>query len=74
MSELTNRLGQIVRAHRESLGISQETLAARSELDRTYISGLERGLRNPTIETVEKIARELGLAVSQLLAEAEGGH
>ena len=41
-------LGILARKRRENLNISQEELAMRSNLDRTYISGIERGVRNPS--------------------------
>jgi transcriptional regulator with XRE-family HTH domain len=46
-------------------------LAAESGLDRTYISGLERGARNPALSTIEKVSRALQVRVSVLLAQAE---
>lgn len=51
--------GQVVRSRRVDLGLSQEELGARCGLDRTYISGIERGRRNPTIQTIWKIAQGL---------------
>jgi transcriptional regulator with XRE-family HTH domain len=61
-----------VREHRIGLGLSQEDLCFKSELDRTYISGIERGVRNPTVKTVRRIAAALGTAPSRLMAAAEG--
>ena len=43
------RFGLNVRRRREAAGLSQEALAEKADLDRTYISGIERGTRNPTI-------------------------
>ena len=48
--------GQGIRARRETLGISQERLAERCGFDRTYISMLERGTRNPSLLNVVKLA------------------
>lgn len=48
-SEYLTAFGRAVRRQREELAISQEELGFRSELDRTYISGIERGVRNPTL-------------------------
>ena len=44
-----------------------------ADLDRTYISGLERAVRNPTLATMERIAKALGVKLSELVAEAERG-
>ncbi|MFI5137993.1 MAG: helix-turn-helix domain-containing protein, partial [Sphingobacteriales bacterium] len=51
--------GQVLKNIREENGITQEALALQSELDRTYISLLERGLRMPTIATLFKMAPAL---------------
>ena len=48
--------GAAVRKRRKNLGFSQEELAARAELDRTYVSGIERGLRNPSLINIYKLA------------------
>jgi DNA-binding XRE family transcriptional regulator len=58
--------GEKVRAIRELNGWSQEDLADYSGLHRTYISGVERGVRNPTIEIVSRIASALGVEVAHL--------
>lgn len=63
--------GLIIRRARRDLGLSQEGLAARAGLDRTYVSGLERGRRNPTLTTQVKLAHALGRALSDLVREAE---
>jgi len=63
---LLTSLGQKVRYHRETKTITQEKLAEFSGLDPTYISGIERGLRNPGFRNVAKIAKALGLTTSQL--------
>lgn len=58
-----------VRRRRVTLGLSQEELAGRAGLDRTYISGVERGVRNPTIRTAKKIADALGVSLGDLLRD-----
>jgi len=63
-----NVIGQVVRARRHQLGISQETLAERSRLDRTYISSIERGKRNPTLQALVLLAVGLQLPRGELLA------
>ncbi|WP_308119007.1 helix-turn-helix domain-containing protein [Rhodococcus qingshengii] len=70
--ELPARFGLVVRRARISVGLSQEGLAAAAGLDRTYISSLERGKRNPTLITQERIAAALRRPLSVLVAEAEG--
>jgi transcriptional regulator with XRE-family HTH domain len=52
-------------------GFSQEELAARSGLHRTYISFLERGMKSPTVDVLTRLGNALGIRASQLLAEAE---
>lgn len=63
-------IGRILRAQRENLGISQETLAERAEVDRSYVSILERGLKSPTLETLEKICKALGTLPERVIEEA----
>jgi transcriptional regulator with XRE-family HTH domain len=64
--DVRKRVGNNVRRLREKQGVSQEELAARAELHRTYISGVERGVRNPTIVVLEKVADALGVELSAL--------
>ena len=51
-------------------GISQEELAHRSDIDRSYMSSIERGTQNPGVMTVVQIAAGIGVSVAQLSAEA----
>ncbi len=64
-------VGDAVRARRGELKLSQERLAYAAKLDRTYISGIERGVKNPTIQTLRKLAHALEFRPSELLARAE---
>lgn len=66
--------GTKVQAIRNELQISQEKLAELSELDRTYISSVERGQRNVSILNVIKIADALGVPVCSLLEGLGGNH
>ncbi|MGE5138935.1 MAG: helix-turn-helix domain-containing protein [Rudaea sp.] len=59
-------LGANVRRHRHRKSLTQEVLAASADLDPTYISGIERGVRNPSILSVVRIANALGTTVSSL--------
>lgn len=64
-------LGGAVRRQREKLGFSQEAFAFEAELDRTYVSGIERGVRNPTVKTLVRICRVLRLTPGALLRATE---
>ncbi len=59
-------LGRSVRKHRETKGISQEKLSELADLDRTYISDIERGNRNPGIKNVARLAKALGITTAEL--------
>jgi len=64
---ILERFGNHVREMRKSQGLSQEALADKCGLDRTYISGIERGKRNVALCNVEVIARALGVSISELM-------
>lgn len=64
-------LGRIVKQYRTKLGFSQEQLGFHSNLDRTYISGIERGVRNPSLTALISLAHGLNLTVSELLDHLE---
>jgi transcriptional regulator with XRE-family HTH domain len=59
--------GQSVAKHRRAKGFSQEALAEKADLDRTYLSDIERGVRNPGIKNVILIAKALGITPSDLM-------
>jgi transcriptional regulator with XRE-family HTH domain len=61
------RFGRRVREKRTALGLSQEAFADKCKLDRTYISGIERGRRNVSLRNIEVIAKTLGVAISELM-------
>jgi transcriptional regulator with XRE-family HTH domain len=63
--------GKVLRELREGENLSQEKLAEYCDLDRTYISMLERGLRQPTITTIFKIADALNISPSELVKKVE---
>ena len=65
--DIRGRLARNVKRRREDLGWSQEELADESGLHRTYVSGIERKIRNPTIEIVERLAKALKVTASALL-------
>ena len=66
-------LGQAIRRFRRSLKISQEELARRCELHRTYLSDLERGNRNLSFLSLLAVARGLGSTISELTRNIETG-
>lgn len=67
MSELLKAIGTVVRTQRELLQISQEELSNRSELHRTYISDIERGSRNLSIRSLERLAQALDIPSWKIL-------
>lgn len=60
------KFGLNVRRRREGLGLTQERAGEKAELDPTYISGIERGIRNPSLLSIVRIAKALGVSVSEL--------
>ena len=56
-----------MRKIRNKVGYSQEELADRAQIHRTYIGGIERGERNPTLLTIHRIAKALGVEAVRLL-------
>ena len=65
--ELQRRVGQQLRRFREEQGLSQEALADRLGVHRTYIGGVERGERNLTLQSVEQLADDLQVTPGELL-------
>ncbi|MCL6408020.1 helix-turn-helix domain-containing protein [Dickeya dadantii] len=64
--DITARFGQRVKTLRLQAGLSQEAFADKCGLDRTYISGIERGVRNPTLEVIGVIAAGLEIQLQSL--------
>ena len=64
--EIRARVGRAVQRLRNEKGWSQEALADEAGLHRTYISGIERGVRNPTLTVLEKVAKALGVGIGAL--------
>lgn len=63
--------GRAVRHHRDALKLSQEALAERSDLHRTYVSGIERGERNVGLVNVYRLAKALNVSPSELFETAD---
>lgn len=69
MSDVAIRFGKRLREVREEAGLSQEKLAELSTLHRTYVSSVERGKRNISIENIERLAVALGVSMRQLMPD-----
>ena len=67
MDSIEVRVGKKIKALRNKKGFSQEALAFKSRLHRTYISDIERGLRNVSIKNIDKIARALNVNPEDLI-------
>ncbi len=67
MEDIKVKFGQRVKELRVAIGYSQEKLAEISDLDRTYIPGIEAGKRNVSIVVIEKIAKAFKINISELL-------
>jgi transcriptional regulator with XRE-family HTH domain len=63
---IKQRFGKAIRRRRRELDLSQEQLAEQAGLHRTYISNLERGELNPSLETIEKLANALNISIPAL--------
>jgi transcriptional regulator with XRE-family HTH domain len=66
-----SEFGRNVSRFRGQAGFSQDKLAEKADIDRTYLSGIERGVRNPGIKTVIRIASALKVTVDQLCQGVE---
>ncbi|MEX0611929.1 MAG: helix-turn-helix transcriptional regulator [Pirellulales bacterium] len=64
-------VGEALRRSRKAAGISQEELAFEAKIDRTYVSQLENGHKSPTVDVLFRICPVLGMAASELIAQAE---
>jgi transcriptional regulator with XRE-family HTH domain len=68
---LSKAFGRVVRKQREKNGLSQEELAARAGIHRTYVSSIELGKVRLGLDIAKKVADGLGISLSDLIAEAE---
>jgi transcriptional regulator with XRE-family HTH domain len=59
---ITEKVGQRIKDLRTEIGISQEKLALKAEIDRTYLAGVENGKRNISIKSLEKIINALNIS------------
>ncbi|MBM4163847.1 MAG: helix-turn-helix transcriptional regulator [Lentisphaerae bacterium] len=72
-SDVLVRFGQTVRSKRIALDLTQEVLAEKAELHRTYIADIERGTRNVSLQNIEKLALALGCSLEALFADIGKG-
>tara|TARA_R100001509_G_scaffold32112_1_gene17036 strand:+ start:14402 stop:14647 length:246 start_codon:yes stop_codon:yes gene_type:complete len=68
-SKLIPAVAETVKSLRKSSGLTQEELAAAAELDRTYISGIERGVRNVSLSSIEKLSNALSMTLPDFFDE-----
>lgn len=72
--DIRRQVGLNLKKYRKAAGFSQEGLALECGLHRTYVSGVERGVRNPTVLVLAQLAIPLGVPAANLLEEqADGG-
>jgi transcriptional regulator with XRE-family HTH domain len=69
--DVRKRVGLNLRRLRQAKGLTQEELAHRAEIHQTYLSGVEVGKRNPSIEVLDRIAAALGADISALFVEPQ---
>jgi transcriptional regulator with XRE-family HTH domain len=69
--DLQRRVGRNLRRHRKAAGLSQEDFAEALGVHRTYVGGIERGERNLTLQSVERIAARLGIEPIELFGADE---
>jgi transcriptional regulator with XRE-family HTH domain len=74
MKSVPQKIGWAIRKRREELNLSQEKLAEISHLHRTYISDVERGVRNVTIVSLSKILSGLGISLQRFFADYYDKH
>lgn len=71
--DVRERFGFAVKVRREELGLTQEDLAERAGIHRTYLSDVERGTRNLSLVNIERLAEALALTMAELFAAVEAG-
>jgi len=69
--DIRERFGYAVKRRREDLDLTQEELADRAGIHRTYLSDIERGSRNPSLVNIERLAAALAVRVSELFHSIE---
>ncbi len=69
--DLSSKFGRVIRRRRKKLGLSQEELAHQAGITRNYVSLLELGQRNPSLNVIALLARALGTTVTSLARDVE---
>ena len=64
--DITPYVRPAFRQLREQFGLSQEALALNAGVDRTYVSGIERGVRNPSLKSMQRLAAELDITLDRV--------
>jgi transcriptional regulator with XRE-family HTH domain len=68
---IDKKFGQVLKSLRKTKGLSQEEFALNICLHRTYISQLERGIKSPSLRTIERVCRELDISLSKFMELVE---
>ena len=69
--QLQNVFAENLRQRRKLLRLSQESLALQAGVDRTFVSQIERGIGNPSLQTMARLAKTLGIDLPSLLSRAD---
>lgn len=69
--EMSDAFALVLRRYRTAMKLTQEVLAEKADLHPTYVSLLERKLRNPTLNVSQALAKAMGISLTQLINEAE---
>ena len=64
--QVKRQFGSAIRQLRRERGVSQESLARKARLARTYLTGVEMGVRNPTLQNISRLANALGVPIAEL--------
>ncbi|HEX5220858.1 MAG TPA: helix-turn-helix transcriptional regulator [Verrucomicrobiae bacterium] len=71
VTDVKTELGRVIKGLRNKQAITQEELAAKALLHRTYVSDIERGARNPSLETLVRLAEALQIPLAEIFRETE---
>ena len=69
MTDVKRGLGRVIKGLRQQHGITQEELAEKASLHRTYLSDIERGARNPSLETLVRLAAALQISLAEMFKD-----